>query len=313
MTMPKYPALPPAPRRWPGMVLLAGLVILQCLLFGWREEQNRLYATTGLRFSHAVPMEVLQTIEEQQENANSTKIYASFWGQERDVVKAEGGHKAENVYCIGYWGDAKDCLPVRYRTGNAPGMFGKECVVSTALSEALFGSVDVVGLSVNWQGQSYSICGVFSAKDCVLLAPSKKNLCAAELRGVSMSSPKADAEQWCREIGLEQPQAIRYGPQRIWICDRVCWLPLCAVGLGWLFCFLRMTMTWPGLVRWGTWIFLALTFAVLLPNLLQMIPGWLIPARWSDFTFWNSLGEQISQARQAWAASPRFWRDYGSL
>lgn len=313
MMMFKYPALPPAPRRWPWVVLLAGLVMLQCLLLGWRAGQSRRYATTGLRFSQSIPEEVLQTIEEQQEDANSTKIYASFWGQKQDTVKTEGGHKEENVFCIGYWGDADDCLPVRYQTGNPPGIFGKECAVSTALSEALFGSTDAVGLAVNWQSQSYTISGVFFGKDCVLLAPTKNNLCVAELHGVSTSSPKEDAEQWCRAVGLATPQAIIYGPQRLWVCDCLCWFPLCAMGLVWIICFLRLTQTWPGLLRWIVWLALAVAFALVLPNILRAIPGWLIPARWSDFSFWNSLGMQIGQARQSWAAAPRYWRDYASL
>lgn len=313
MTMFKYAALPPAPRRWLRIVLLVCLVILQCLLFGWRKEQTRRYGTTGLRFSQSIPEEVLKTMEEQKENTGQAKIYASFWGQQRDIVKTESGRKAENVFCIGYWGDARDCLPVRYQKGDAPGMLGKECAVSTALAQVLFGSTDAVGFSVNWQTQNYTICGVFLSKDCVLLAPSRENLYAAELRGVSASSPKADAEQWCRTAGLPNPQAIVYGPQILWICDCLCWLPLCAVGLVWLLVFLRLSLTWPALVRWTTWFALALIGALILPTVLQTVPGWLIPGRWSDFSFWGSLGEQISQSRRAWAEAPRFWRDYGSL
>lgn len=310
MTMFEYPMLPPAPRHWPKIVLLICLVILQCLLLGWREEQSRLYTTTGLRFTQSIPEEVLCAIEEQKEDEKPTKIDASFWGQQRDEVTTESNRKAEEVFCIGYWGNARDCLPVRYLMGDAPGIMGKNCAVSTALAEVLFGSTDVVGLSVNWKAQNYTICGVFLAKDCVLLAPSKKNLCAAELRGVSTSSPKADAERWCKAAGLPSPQAIVYGPQRLWVWDCLCRLPLCLVGLIWLLTFLRLTMTWPGLVRWITWFLLALVFAFTLPDVLLAMPGWLIPGRWSDFSFWSALWERIVQSRRAWAEVPQFWRDY---
>jgi len=37
-----------------------------------------------------------------------------------------------------------------------------------------------------------------------------------------------------------------------------------------------------------------IAFAVLLPAMLGKLPGWLIPTRWSDFSFWGSLLKQAS-------------------
>lgn len=312
MTMLNYPALPPAPRRWPWVISLVLLALLQVLFWGWRREQYHLYTTTGLRFSEALSEEVVQEILEPEDDQTDTAgISASFWGQQLDSVQGAGGRKAEDVFCIGYWGDARDCLPVRYRTGSAPGLLGKECALSEALAETLFGSNDVVGLSVTWQAQRYTVCGVFASTDRVLLAPSRDHLTAAELRGVSADAPKADAEQWCQAVGLPTPQAIVYGPQRLWLADCLCWVPLWILGLGWLGYLIHLSLTWPGLLRWVLCFALALAFTLVLPLLLQTLPGWLIPARWSDFSFWKTLVEQIRQGRQALAASTPLWRDYG--
>ena len=67
MTMLNYPALLPAPRRWPWVVSLVLLALLQVLLWGWRQEQYRLYATTGLRFSEVLSEETVQGILEPEE------------------------------------------------------------------------------------------------------------------------------------------------------------------------------------------------------------------------------------------------------
>lgn len=314
MTRFEYPVPPAAPRRWPWVVVLVLLLVLQGLLWGWRQEQYRLYTTTGLRFSQPIPEELLQQVlEPEGGKTDNTGISASFWGQQLDTVRARSNRQAEEVFCIGYWGDARDCLPVHYQAGTAPGVLGKECALSTALAETLFGSTDVVGLTITWQGKSYVICGIFSAADPVLLAPSRKNLSAAELHGISIDSPRADVEQWCQTVGLPAPHAILYGPQRCWIADCLCWIPLCFIGTVWLGCFFRLSLTWSGAVRGIAWFILALLFALLLPFLLQSLPGWLIPARWSDFSFWETLGQHIGQSRQAWAEIPRFWRDYTHL
>ena len=314
MTMLNYPALPPAPRRWPWVVSLVLLALLQVLLWGWRQEQYRLYATTGLRFSEVLSEETVQGIlEPEEEETLPSGISASFWGQQLDSVQGADGRKAENVVCIGYRGDARGCLPVRYQAGGAPGLLGKECALSAALAEALFGSTDVVGLSVTWQEQIYTVCGVFAATDCVLLAPSRDHLTAAELRGVSADAPKEDAEQWCQTVGLPTPQAIVYGPQRLWLADCLCWAPLWILGLGWLGCLFHLSLAWPGLLRWLFWFALALVFALLLPLLLQALPGWLVPARWSDISFWEQLWQKIGEGRRALAETPQLWRDYGRL
>lgn len=311
---PELPALPPAPRRWPWLALLAALALLQCLLFGWRQQQQRLYATTGLRFASALEERALDAIlEAQADTAEDEAIFASFWGQQTGAVLTENGRAAKDVYCIGYCGDARDCLPVSYCAGTAPGQFGKTCALSTGLAQALFGSDEAVGLTVIWQGEHYTVFGVFPAQDAVLLYPDRENLTCAELRNVSPDAPKADVQRWCTAYGLPAPQAILYGPQRIWAADGLCRLPLILVGAALGVCLLRLTLDWPPWVRGAVWFVLALAAALWLPHFLEGLPGWLIPARWSDFSFWTNLGTAIRQSGRAWAESPRFWRDYGPL
>lgn len=166
----EYPALPPAPRRWVRWILVLALVLLECWLCCWSRQQGRLHATTGVRFDRVLQASELQSaLDFTAGEQNEEKIYASFWGEQIDDVGSGTGHKAENVFCIGYYGNAADCLPVNYCYGTAPGTVGEECALSTALAETLFGTDNVTGLQVTLQGKNYTVFGVFPSVDSVLL------------------------------------------------------------------------------------------------------------------------------------------------
>ncbi len=304
----KLYALPPARRRWRWALLLAALAAVQGLLCLWAGERARSDWTTGLRFAQPLTWAQIEAVYEMPQETTGG-ITASFWGQTAGTVTAEPSRRAEDVVCIAYCGSADDCLPVLYESGTAPGAVGRQCAVSAGLAQQLFGSTDVVGLSVVYDRERYQISGVFRAGEAVLLYPGTGGYTCAELRGVSADTPKADAEQWCAAAGLGAPQCIVYGPQRAWLAAVVSGLPLALCVLAGAFLLLRASLHWPPFVRWGFWFAGALVLACLLPVALQALPGWLIPARWSDFSFWERLAEQIQTADRAWQTSVRYWRD----
>ena len=304
----KLYALPPARYRLCRALLLAALVAVQGLLCLWAGERARCDQTTGLRFAQPLTQAQIEAVYEMPpETAGS--ITASFWGQTIGTVTAEPARRAEDVVCIAYCGSASDCLPVLYENGTAPGAVGRQCAVSSGLAQQLFGSAEVVGLAVVHGGERYHISGVFRAGDAVLLYPGSGGYTCAELRGVSADTPKADAEQWCAAAGLGAPQCIVYGAQRAWLAAVVSCLPLVLCVLAGAFLLLRASLRWPPLARQGAWLAGVLALALLLPVVLQALPGWLIPARWSDFAFWERLAEQIQTANRAWQVSVRYWRD----
>lgn len=308
--IPEYPALPAARPRWPWLVLLAVFAALQWGLCFWAARQAQLYPTTGLRFGEPLQQAELENVLDFMDSEENTRgITASFWGEQQQTVTAEGGRQSSSVICIGYCGDARDCLPVTYSLGDAPGVLGKQCALSDALAQELFGSLEVLGLTVRLAGETYSICGVFEAQDKVLLYPSRQALTCAELRGVSWDIPKTDAEQWCAAAGLPTPYIIRYGPQRVWLARLLCLVPLLLAGIALLAAFLKLTFSWSCWVRSLVWFSLALAAALLLPVLLRALPGWLIPSRWSDLSFWPELFQQIREGLRAQESTAPYWRD----
>lgn len=304
----KLYALPPARHRLCWALLLMILAAAQGLLCLWAGERARCDQTTGLRFAQPLTQAQIEAVYGlPPETAGS--ITVSFWGQTTGTVTAEPARRAEDVACIAYCGSANDCLPVLYENGTAPGAVGRQCAVSAGLAQQLFGSADVTGLSVLYGRERYIVSGVFRGEDAVLLYPGTGGYTCAELRGVSADAPKADAEQWCAAAGLGAPQCIVYGPQRAWLAAVVSCLPLALYVLAGAFLLLRVSLRWPPLARQGAWLAGALALACLLPAALQALPGWLIPARWSDFPFWERLAEQIQTADRAWQAAVRYWRD----
>lgn len=305
------PALSPASRRsWPALWLF-GAALVSLFLWRYAAEQERLYATTSLRFAEALTEEEMQAVTAYQSDADhDSRIYASFWGQNTAMVKAGDGRWEDDVTCIGFCGEAADCLPARYLRGGAPGSTGKTCSISDGLAQSIYGSVWVEGLQIELAGEFYEITGVFSAEDKVVLYPSRQRLTCAELRGVSKDTPTADVEQWRTSAGLPAPQWIYYGPQRVMIVQFLCWLPGILTVAVLLIAWIRMSISWGIFARNVLWFFLATGGALALPVLLHALPGWLIPSQWSDFSFWPDLLKTIVKNDRAWKTAVRYWRDY---
>lgn len=303
-------ALNPAPHRWRWLVVALVYIVIQGSLCIWAEKEAAVYPTTGLRF--AQPLEASQitrALEFQASEENTRGIFASFWGQSTQDLSAANGRNAKGVICIGYCGNAQECLPATYISGSAPGAVGTGCSLSDSLAEELFGSSDVVGQTVLSQRQSYTVTGVFSAKEAVFLYPESQNFTCAELQGVDADTPKMDTEQWALAAGLGTPQCIVYGPQRAWVIQCLCWGPGLLLAMTALWSLVRRCRGWSVFARNFLWFSLALLFALLLPCALGRLPGWLIPARWSDFSFWAKLAETIRESRQTWQMSMHYWRD----
>lgn len=289
---------------------MLAIALLQGVLVWHESKLAPLYATSAVYFSESLPFEtVKETMQAPQDSAKSGTISASFWGQSCESVSTATNRAVQDMVCIGYFGDAADCLPVTYVQGNAPGFLGAECAISNGLAQTLLGSEDVVGLTVQIKGESYRIAGVFSATDYVFLYASRQNFICAELRGVSKDSPKADIERWCRENRLPTPQRIVYRPQHLWIKQLVCWTPMVVTGLFLALVWLRRSFSWGIIQRNVAWFALAVAFAWILPHLLSSLPQWLIPARWSDFSFWGDLADRIKTGLLANAEAAKYWRE----
>lgn len=279
---------------WPWLAAVAVLVGLQLLLQFRAVRIARQYPTLGVEFTAPLTAEQVDAATTwQQSSANTNGITASFWGSTKATISTDLGHTAADTTCIGYSGTAADCLPADYVQGSAPGAVGQQCAVSTGLAWLLFGSNDILGQTVTLNRTDYTISGVFTAKTGILLYPARSGFTHAALRGISTDAPKADAAQWAADAGLPTLQHLDYGPQKVWLARALCHLPAVLVGFCLLASFLGLAHSAPPIIRHTAYFAAALAFALLVPTFLQSLPGWLIPGRWSDFSFWPRLIQQI--------------------
>lgn len=277
-----------------GAVLL---VILQLLLQAYAARVARQNPAVTVTLSAPLTAGQLAAAREWEESdANVQGVSASFWSKKTASVLADSDRRADDVTCIGFDGTAQDCLPVDYLQGTVPGAVGRQCAVSSALAWTLFGSYDIVGLTVTLDRAEYFISGVFKSENKVLLYPAQSGFTRAALRGLSPDTPKADAEQWAAAVGVGQIAAIIYGPQKAWLAQAACALPALLVGLALLVLLLYFICALPGVLRGAALFALALAFAWAVPYFLQTLPGWLIPGCWSDFSFWPALWTKIMDA-----------------
>jgi len=274
-------------RRW---LLLAAAAWAAFLLAGRTALAGDLVT---LRYADELPE---QAVNAAAEYVDPDGITVSFVGEKRRTVTAAGGtRRAEGVRAVGYKGNAMDCLPMEYSAGTAPGAGdGYGCAVSSELAWRLFGSTEAVGGVLTLEGKNYGVTGIFEAAEAILLYPARDHFTCAVLRGVPDGDPYTAALRFAAASGLGTPQETSASGQKQWIMGALCWLPLLLTGAVLLAAALRASPH-----RRLLCFLLALGIAALLPAALAALPGWLLPARWSDFSFWPDL---FAQLKSAWKA-----------
>lgn len=180
-------------RGWAVAAVL--LVVLQLLLQTRAAHIVQQNPTVTVTLSSPLTAGQLAAAREwEKSNANTQAVTASFWSEKAAAVSADSDRTAEDVTCIGFDGTAQDCLPVEYLQGTAPGVVGQQCAISSTLAWTLFGSYDIMGLTVALDRTEYFISGVFKSKSKTLLYPAQSGFTHAALRGLSPDTPKTDAE-----------------------------------------------------------------------------------------------------------------------
>ncbi len=136
---------------------------------------------------------------------------------------------------------------MEYLQGTAPGVVGQQCAISSTLAWTLFGSYDIMGLTVALDRTEYFISGVFKVKAKRFFIRRKAALPTRRC-GV-FPTPKTDAEQWAAATGAGKITAITYGPQKAWLAQAACALPALIIGLALVVLLLRFICALPGVLH----------------------------------------------------------------
>lgn len=219
--------------------------------------------------------------------------HLTFWTEGIAFVSFQDtGAQAAQIL---YNGDPELSYPVIYRHGGAPGFDKTSCAVSVGLAWELWQADQVVGMTVEIDGTEYTVSGVFEEEDCRLLRWGDTGFTAVEIPDV----PKGEdsyryAQDLAAQCGLGMPAGILWGSGMADIGRLLCWLPLILAGCVLTVPYLARLRKLPGII----WCVLSLAIVLALPWLLEIIPGWLTPTRWSDFGFYGRLWDTFCQRWQ---------------
>lgn len=314
-------------RRAAGWLLLA---VSLWAGFGAADRLAKGYAAPSVRFAQPVPWREARRLWAGAGEGSAPQTAAegetalppaladptirpTFWQEEPGTVSGPWGEtEAAAVWVLG---DTALAWPVRCLTGGMPGPYDEAgCAVSAGLAEALFGSREVVGCTVEWQGQACPVRGVFAGAEPRLVAAARpgQSFAAAELAGLAELEKTPDTEQaalrWAAGAGLAV-NAVVCGPGLAALGELLAFLPL-AAALGRLALaagrgLRRCPPPIPQLAGWG----LAFAAAGGLPLLAARLPGWLRPGRWSDTAFWRAVLARLARQANELLALPPAGRD----
>jgi hypothetical protein len=258
------------------------LLALMIISFSLSARLTELCPSISLRYD--TPLTAEQVEWSGAYTAEYGAPYLTFWTESQTFVSVEDmGASAAQIL---YNGNSDISYPVTYRNGNAPGMDQNACSISASLAWELWGSDRVVGMTLKIDGKEYTVCGVFEEEDNRLFRWAASGFTAVEIP----DTPKGkDSYRYALDLaaqsGLGYPTGILWGSGMAEIGRMLCWLPLALAGCFLIIPYLAQLKKIPGIV----WAILALILVLALPAIIDVLPGWMVPTRWSDFGFYGRL------------------------
>ena len=270
----------------------------------------RQYSSVSLRYDAPISGQAAYAARQYSiTRSDGDQFWPVFWKEYRASLESELA--AVKTDCIAYSGDASLVWPAVYVSGNAPGMKdGAGCAISEALSWRLWGSSDVVGMTVEVDGDVRVVRGVFKGTDELALVPfededTTQSWTAVELTGGPSDAVRSDAESYARAAGLGSPDStLMRGPSSIAAAMSI--LPILVPATYGLALAIRLAAKRFPLARKPAFYLSFIMLAVLLPAILGLFPAWVVPTRWSDFQFWLSLLNRAADGlREFLRAAPK--------
>ena len=269
----------------------------------------RQYSSVSLRYDAPISGQAAYAARLYSISQNDQRpFWPAFWKEHTATIKSE--FVTADVDCISFSGDAALVWPAAYISGASPGVVDDHgCSVSEALAWRLWGSSDVVGMSVDVDGAARIVRGVFkNANEMALISYRDENTSqswtAVELSGGPADCARGDAESFALASGLGKPDAILMrGPSSVaGFLAAAPLLILCVYGLALLIS--GVGKRFPAM-RAPFLFMILIALAALAPPILDLLPSWSVPTRWSDFSFWVSLLDQASSGlREFFRAAP---------
>ena len=276
------------------LCMLCALMVTGSICSGYIRQ----YSSVSLRFDTPISGRTAYAAR-QYSVTHSDALWPTFWTEYSASFSSE--FVSANVDCIAFSGDAALVWPAEYIAGTAPGVIdGIGCAVSESLAWRLWGSTDVVGMTVEVDGTERTVRGIFNGKEELALLSfndedTSQSWIAAEFKNGSSYITRDDAERFASASGLGKPNSILIG-NISFFASTLLLLPLLILAVYGLWVIIGYVGKRYPIARKLIPFLLLFLFTALLPILIGMLPEWVIPTRWSDFSFWGSQFTQGSNS-----------------
>ncbi|NJP39873.1 hypothetical protein HCH52_02235 [Oscillospiraceae bacterium HV4-5-C5C] len=249
-------------------------------------------------------------------------FWPTFWSEGSVVIQAfsESGSLAPmsgvgdeglTLPILAYDGNPRLVKPLTLLSGDWPSaQDSSACLISEALAWQLWGSTAVIGQTLlldtaaDQPHQIYVVRAVYQDQTMGGLfsyagQAYQPGWQVVELEGDAGAFPRSTTESWWQAAGLPEPDRVLNAPGLAAGLRLAASLPL----------LWTLLLLFIGLWRWGRRhpylreACLAgslIGLALLLPGYLDLLPGWLIPTRWSDFDFWSRLKTELNTRADEW-------------
>lgn len=260
---------------------------------GWFSDKVSVRWEEG---SGATPQQLSKAIKWHREDGGTPPPLTLWSTHLEQTLSGESDFQTATGTVLEYFGEVSTLLPCSFVNGYWPGD-SQGCVVDEGIAYTLWGSNDILGASLNWNGNTWYVRGVMKGMDNLVVFPTSENN-DASFTGLLISPSEGmkgtyDAQQLLSQYQLPMGMVTDLGL------------------FGWI---TRTMTTLPTLLLWG-WIILALLKRVWdirhamfllifsLPFLIVVammiswaaglpweIPTRFLPTRWSNGDFWSDLG-----------------------
>ncbi len=198
-----------------------------------------------------------------------------------------------------YYGDISYLIPCQFQSGYWP-EDNKGCVIDDGIAHTLWGSSDVLGRLIQWNGLTWYVRGVIKGTNNLAIFPTEKNnvslfsnlwLDLSEIGGSCLF-----AEQLLQKYQLPLGTITDLG-LFVWLAKIITTVPV--FFLWGCIIFNAITRLW-NLRHTKILFFLSIPLLVLIITVISQIAGFpwsipdrFLPTRWSNNLFWLELGKQI--------------------
>ena len=289
--------------------------VLLIFLFAGAADTSRLFPGFSLRYDAEIDGKAAlaarqYSIEETAGQAEE-KFWPTFWREDKGAM-AESETGSAACLLISYSGDGVLALNAEFLRGAMPGPVDEiGCAISDKLAHSLFGSTDIVGMTVYIDEEKRICRGVFKdAQSLALLSCGDMRTDfswqVAELSGGGADASKTTASNFGVSSGLGRPPVVLDGRTFSMWAKLACLIPIIIVIL---FIVIRLLMQLRRPLRAITIFAVCLGVALFLPVILGQLPGWVVPDMWSDFSFWSSLAADFDNSLREFFGMKPYMRD----